>query len=230
MCHSANNTGRINRVVQEHKLTIKKLRYKLAHKAATAYTPRFVYPEHSSTAGISHTTRPALISAAPTTTAPASTTAPAPSTAPAPTMTPGPTTAPAPTTTLPPIFDQHTFLEQRTALSLASMAQLNPDLGVGSTKVSNLVGTLIAEAPEDVIALYEGREIDTSPVKGKGKAKAASREATPEAAPEADPEADPEIEEENPDNSLPDDERRLLEALQELIRRKLNGTGSSGGA
>ncbi len=106
------------------------------------------------------------------------------------------------------------------------MAQLNPDLGVGSTKVSNLVGTLIAEAPEDVIALYEGREIDTSPAKGKGKAKAASHEATPEVALEADPE----VEEEKRDNSLPEDERRLLEALQELIRRKLNGTGSSDGA
>ena len=122
-------------------------------------------------------------------------------------ITPIVTTIPAITTASPPpsSFDQHTFLEHQTALHLAELSQTQPDLGLGSNKVTNLVGALISEAPADVVSLLDGQPIDPprSP-KGKGKAKATS----------------PEVEAEN---SLPDDERRLLEALQELIRRRLSG-------
>ena len=117
------------------------------------------------------------------------------------------TTPPAITSTSPPppLFNQHTFLEHQTALHLAQLSQTQPDLGLGSNNVTNLVGALISEAPADVVSLVDGQPIDTSKSpKGKGKAKATS----------------PPVEAEN---SLPDDERRLLEALQELIRRKLNG-------
>ena len=119
-------------------------------------------------------------------------------------------TTPADATTSgpPSSFDQHTFLEQHTAFHLAQLSQTQSDLGLGSNEVTNLVGALISEAPADVISLYEGQPIDTCTAsKGKGKAQAASLEAQAEKA----------------DKSLLDDERRLLEALQELIQRKLNG-------
>ena len=128
---------------------------------------------------------------------------------PAPVTAGPPITATGSTSAHPPSFDQRSFIEQQTALHLAQMAQSHPDLGLSTAKVSRLVD------------LYEGQPIDTS-TESKGKGKAACRDASPETVP------DDELEKQ--DKSLPDDERRFLEALQELIRRKLNGTGSSGGA
>ncbi len=173
-------------MVREHKATIHELRKKLAAKAKTTATAAAVAPL-------------AVTAAAPTTVTPAV-----------------PLNTNSANATTPPPFNQHSFIEQQTALHLAQLAQTNSDLGLNSNKVTNLIGALIAEAPETVVSLYAGKPIDTSNSKGKGKA--------------ATPEADPEEKPAKQDNSLPEDERRFLEALQELIRRKLNGTGSSGGA
>lgn len=92
------------------------------------------------------------------------------------------------------------------------MSQTNTDLGLSPNKVTELINTLITEAPDAIISYYQGEPIDPSPSKGKGKAKTVPPEVEP-----------------GPDNSLPDDERRFLLALNQLIKRKLNGTGSSKG-
>ena len=55
-------------------------------------------------------------------------------------------------------FTKRSFLEKKTALSLVQLADQNKDFALGGEAVENLLGTLIAEAPSDVVAQFTADE------------------------------------------------------------------------
>lgn len=63
-------------------------------------------------------------------------------------------------------FTARPFEEKKTALSLMQFARQgsNSDLGLHGEKIDDLVGTLIAEAPEDVVQRLAADEEDAKPV------------------------------------------------------------------
>lgn len=103
-------------------------------------------------------------------------------------------------------FARRSFREQQMALNLAQFATSNQDLDLGSDQVENLVGTLIAEAPAEVVdEIVAGETADAE------KARSASS-AVPPSPPAS----------EQPD-MLSEAQRKELLVLQELIRRRLDG-------
>lgn len=107
-------------------------------------------------------------------------------------------------------FAKRSFAEKQLALNLAQFADANHDLDLGKDQVENLVGALIAEAPQEVVEEYmadEGAE--------KAKSSAAAAILPPPSPPSSD-QTDP----------LSAEQRRELQMLQELIRRKLESNKS----
>ena len=103
-------------------------------------------------------------------------------------------------------FARRSFRDQQMALNLAQFANSNQDLDLGSDQVENLVGTLIAEAPTEVVDdIVAGETADAE------KARSASS-AIPPSPPSS----------EQPD-VLSEAQRKELLVLQELIRRRLDG-------
>ncbi|KAI9723435.1 MAG: hypothetical protein M1812_001319 [Candelaria pacifica] len=94
------------------------------------------------------------------------------------------------------------FREQQTALNLAQFAGANRDVGLSPDRVENLVDSLIAEAPTEVVTLYEEGAKDAATVTSSAGSK----------------------QQEKIDS---DQERSELLKLQELIRRKLDGSTDS---
>ncbi|KAI9778113.1 MAG: hypothetical protein M1835_005003 [Candelina submexicana] len=94
------------------------------------------------------------------------------------------------------------FREQQTALNLAQFARANHDIGLSPDRVENLVDSLIAEAPTEVVTLFEKGAKDTATTPHSGN----SGQQKP-----VDPEK----------------ERNELLKLQELIQRKLDGATDS---
>ncbi|KAF2487115.1 hypothetical protein BDY17DRAFT_3385 [Neohortaea acidophila] len=101
-------------------------------------------------------------------------------------------------------FARRTFMEKQMALNLAQFANANKDLNLGSDQVENLVGTLIAEAPQQVVDEMMAAE-------EQERARSASS-AIPPSPPAS----------EQPDQ-LSAAQRKDLQMLQELIRRRLEG-------
>ncbi len=92
------------------------------------------------------------------------------------------------------------------ALNLAQFAHSNQDLDLGSDQVENLVGTLIAEAPAEVVdEIVAGETADAE------KASSATY-ANPPRPPSS----------EQPD-ALSEAQKKEMLVLQELIRRRLDG-------
>ncbi|KAK5124500.1 hypothetical protein LTR85_001717 [Meristemomyces frigidus] len=102
-------------------------------------------------------------------------------------------------------FSRRSFVEQQLALNLAQFANTNKDLDLGSDQVENLVGTLIAEAPSEVVDDFTAAE-------NAEKAKSSASIIPPSPPPSDQP------------DSLSTEQRRELQKLQELIRRKLEGS------
>jgi len=92
-------------------------------------------------------------------------------------------------------FAARPFEEKKTALSLVQFARQvsNGDLGLNGEKIDDLVGTLIAEAPDAVVQRLTADEEDAKPVA-----------------------------------QLSPEQRKELEMLQELIKRKLAGATAAG--
>ncbi|KAK1092525.1 hypothetical protein LTR48_004181 [Friedmanniomyces endolithicus] len=108
-------------------------------------------------------------------------------------------------------FARRSFAEKQLALNLAQFASANKDLELGSDQVDNLVGALIAEAPSEVVDEFMAAENAANQ-----KAKASAPAVIPP----------------SPPNSVPTDpistsQRKQLQMLQELIRRKLETVESS---
>ncbi|KAK5137194.1 hypothetical protein LTR08_000699 [Meristemomyces frigidus] len=99
-------------------------------------------------------------------------------------------------------FSRRSFVEKQLALHLAQFASTNQDLDLGRDQVENLVGALIAEAPSAVVEEYTAAE-DAEKTKS-------SAAAIPPSPPQSDQ-----------TDQLSAEQRRELEMLQELIRRKL---------
>ncbi|MCJ1466725.1 hypothetical protein MMC07_005345 [Pseudocyphellaria aurata] len=97
------------------------------------------------------------------------------------------------------VFDNRPFLDRQAALNLAQFSQSTPDLHLGYSEVENLIGTLIAEAPPDVAALFPDESVE-----GKEVSKPSSS-ITP------------------PLSALSNAEKKTLKIIQELIRRRLAG-------
>ena len=103
-------------------------------------------------------------------------------------------------------FARRSFRDKQMALNLAQFASANQDLDLGSDQVENLVGTLIAEAPIEVVDEIVAGEA----------ANAEKARSTSSAIPPSPPNS------EKPD-SLSEKQRQELLVLQELIRRRLDG-------
>ncbi|KAF2173556.1 hypothetical protein M409DRAFT_61920 [Zasmidium cellare ATCC 36951] len=102
-------------------------------------------------------------------------------------------------------FAKRPFNEQQLALNLAQFASDNKDLDLGGDQVQNLVGTLIAEAPSAVVDEMMAAE-------DAEKAKSASSLVPP--SPPSSEQTD----------QLSAEQRKELQMLQELIRRKLENS------
>ncbi|KAI6874619.1 hypothetical protein KC338_g1118 [Hortaea werneckii] len=102
-------------------------------------------------------------------------------------------------------FARRSFVEKQLALNLAQFAAANKDLDLGKDQVENLVGTLIAEAPEEVVNGIMASE-DTE--------KATSTSTAIPPSPPASEQTD----------QLSPEQRKELQLLQELIQRKLDGS------
>ncbi|KAK4497902.1 hypothetical protein PRZ48_010557 [Zasmidium cellare] len=102
-------------------------------------------------------------------------------------------------------FAKRPFNEQQLALNLAQFASDNQDLDLGGDQVQNLVGTLIAEAPSAVVDEMMAAE-------DAEKAKSASSLVPP--SPPSSEQTD----------QLSKEQRKELQMLQELIRRKLENS------
>ncbi|KAK4545040.1 hypothetical protein LTR36_003591 [Oleoguttula mirabilis] len=102
-------------------------------------------------------------------------------------------------------FARRSFAEQQLALNLAQFANANKDLDLGRDQVENLVGTLIAEAPSEVVNHFMAAE-------NAAKAKSSASTAPPSPPPSDQPE------------QLSAEQRKELQMLQELIRRKLENS------
>ncbi|TKA72898.1 hypothetical protein B0A55_05346 [Friedmanniomyces simplex] len=106
-------------------------------------------------------------------------------------------------------FARRSFAEKQLALNLAQFAGANKDLDLGRDQVENLVGALIAEAPSEVVEEFMAAE---NAADEKVKASVANKVIPP-----------------SPPNSdqtdvISAEQRRQLQMLQELIRRKLEGS------
>ncbi len=123
-------------------------------------------------------------------------------------------------------FRKRPFAERKAALNLAQFARQNQDLNISADQVENLVSTLIvspmppqksmtsaltlypqAEAPPEVVAMCT--ETATS--------KLSKDPSIPPSPPESD----------QPENGVSQKEREALTMIQELIRRRLEGTISA---
>ncbi|KAK5114509.1 hypothetical protein LTR62_002444 [Meristemomyces frigidus] len=102
-------------------------------------------------------------------------------------------------------FTRHSFDEQQVALNLAQFATANQDLDLGSDKVQDLVGTLIAEAPAEVVDGYMASADNV-----EMKETAPTVPLSPPTSEETD--------------QLSAEQRKQLLNLQELIRRKLENS------
>ncbi|EME81013.1 uncharacterized protein MYCFIDRAFT_86431 [Pseudocercospora fijiensis CIRAD86] len=102
-------------------------------------------------------------------------------------------------------FAKRPFNEQQLALNLAQFASENKDLDLGSDQVENLVGTLIAEAPSEVVEEMMAAEDAEK-----------TRSAT-SVVPPSPPASEQTLE-------LSVEQRKELQMLQELIRRKLESS------
>ncbi|KAJ9667898.1 hypothetical protein H2201_002084 [Coniosporium apollinis] len=100
-------------------------------------------------------------------------------------------------------FAKRPFAEQKLALNLAQLAQKEADLGLDGDRVQALVYGLTANAPDDVAAAIAHAEHE-APSVSQFLAKAATPSLMVEGGPS-------------------DKERRQLEALAELIKRRLTG-------
>ncbi|KAI9809548.1 MAG: hypothetical protein M1827_006783 [Pycnora praestabilis] len=97
-------------------------------------------------------------------------------------------------------FENRPFVERKTALNLAQLAHFNNDLNLSLDQMENLVGTLIAEAPPDVVdMIMEGSTIKNS----------------------ASPPSPAESEQAEQKKSMSKKDRATLLLFQDLIRRKL---------
>ncbi|KAH9828383.1 PHD-finger [Teratosphaeria destructans] len=118
--------------------------------------------------------------------------------------------APAPPSALQQAnFARRSFAEQQLALNLAQFAAAdgNKDLDLGKDKMNILLGTLIAEAPQEVVSAKTAEETVEA-----AKSSAAAIPPSPPSSEQTD--------------QLSAEQRRELENLQELIRRKLDQSKS----
>ncbi|KAF2772605.1 hypothetical protein EJ03DRAFT_188634 [Teratosphaeria nubilosa] len=117
---------------------------------------------------------------------------------------------PAPPSTLQQAnFARRSFAEQQLALNLAQFAaaDANRDLDLGNDKMNVLLGTLIAEAPQEVVSAKTAEETVEA-----AKSSASAIPPSPPSSEQTD--------------QLSAEQRRELENLQELIRRKLDQSKS----
>lgn len=126
-------------------------------------------------------------------------------------------------------FAKRSIHEQQVALNLAQFATSNADLNLGADQVQNLLGTLIAEAPSEVVDRImlerQARACVTPPPQASGKSTALPAESvvpTTEAGASIAGAVDLTAEA----NALSAEERNQLQKLQELIRRKLEGSSA----
>ncbi|KAK1814732.1 hypothetical protein LTR12_010868 [Friedmanniomyces endolithicus] len=105
-------------------------------------------------------------------------------------------------------FARRSFAEKQLALNLAQFASANKDLVLGSDQVDNLVGALIAEAPSEVVEDFMAAE------NAAGERPESSVTAV---VPPSPPNSDQ-------TDSISAEQRRQLQMLQELIRRKLGSS------
>ncbi|KAK4903396.1 hypothetical protein LTR27_000327 [Elasticomyces elasticus] len=103
-------------------------------------------------------------------------------------------------------FARRSFAEKQLALNLAQFAGGNQDLEIGADQIENLVGALIAEAPSEVVEEYKAAEA------AEEKAKS-SVAVIPPSPPNSDQ-----------TDTLSAEQRKELQMLQELIRRKLESS------
>ncbi|KAF2722328.1 hypothetical protein K431DRAFT_302694 [Polychaeton citri CBS 116435] len=102
-------------------------------------------------------------------------------------------------------FSRRPFAERQLALNLAQFANANKDLNLGNDRVETLIGTLIAEAPPEVVA-------DMTAVEDNERTLSA-------AAPASTIPPSPPVSEQP--EQLSSEQRKELLLLQELIRRRL---------
>ncbi|EME42272.1 hypothetical protein DOTSEDRAFT_73191 [Dothistroma septosporum NZE10] len=102
-------------------------------------------------------------------------------------------------------FARRPFNEKQLALQLTQFASENKDFDLGSDRVENLVGTLIAEAPSEVVTDMMSEETRQT--------KSASS-AVPPSPPASE------------QTEISEEHRRELEMLRDLINRKLDGAKS----
>ncbi|KAI9826312.1 MAG: hypothetical protein M1832_000229 [Thelocarpon impressellum] len=98
-------------------------------------------------------------------------------------------------------FNRRSFADRKAALNLAQFAQAN-DVGLGGDDIENLLDTLLAEAPPEVVAMLDGLS--------SGK---------PSAVPPSPPSSDSRPDQ--PEQALSDKDKGMLLMLQELIKRRL---------
>ncbi|KAK3674584.1 hypothetical protein LTR78_005670 [Recurvomyces mirabilis] len=102
-------------------------------------------------------------------------------------------------------FARRPFAEQQLALNLAQFASANQDLDLGSDQVENLIGTLIAEAPTEIVDDYTAVTVAV-----EGKIDVPAVPLSPPTSEQTD--------------QLSAEQRKQLLELQELIRRKLESS------
>lgn len=141
-----------------------------------------------------------------------------------------------------PNFIRRSIREQQTAISLAQFANANPDLDLGGDRVENLVGALIVSSPamlrlvscRSMTSTYPLSEMHKSTDTFLLQAEAPEQVIDDIAAGEgqnvthtngikASP-SPPNSQQQN--KSLSPEQRKELEMLQELIKRKLQGAQS----
>ncbi len=101
-----------------------------------------------------------------------------------------------PHSTLPAQYHRLSFAERKVALNLAQFAQSHADGALDADKITNLIETLTAEAPESVEKLVTDSEKEAN-----GRAKASGSKMI--------------------DGPLSDEEKKDLEALIALAQRRL---------
>ncbi|SMR53495.1 unnamed protein product [Zymoseptoria tritici ST99CH_1E4] len=118
-------------------------------------------------------------------------------------------------------FSSRPFNEQQIALQLTQFANTNKDLDLGADQVENLVGTLIAEAPPDVVQqMMSAKTITTSATPDPAGKPKSSSSAVPPSPPVSEQQTGVAAGE-----VISEELRKELLALQELIRRRLEGNG-----
>ncbi|PNS20711.1 hypothetical protein CAC42_2956 [Sphaceloma murrayae] len=105
-------------------------------------------------------------------------------------------------------FNSHGVHDRSTALRLIQFATQQNDLNVSSTDIENLIDNLLAEAPQDVINRMAEDEDESNLANGLASPPPSDGSSAP--------------------GSLTGKQRKELEALQELIRRKLQQNASGG--